>query len=105
MRWLLPVVLLLTVVTSEATETLTVSAEDTLRWENLALKIQLHESRVQAIQRDVQEAAGRLAADRESFATHFQKVYGVPVERVERKGDLWTVKPEPPKAPPKKETK
>lgn len=102
MKTLLTVLILLVASLGWAAEkTLTLSAEDILRWENLALKIQLHESRVQTIQRDVQDAAGKLAAERESFATHFQKVYGVPLERVERAGDLWTVKPEPPKAPTK----
>ena len=74
-----------------------ISREDSLALENLALKIKLHEARVQALQREVQQAAKLLEYERGILEKAIQEKYGVSLGQIERQGDKWVVKaPEPP---------
>ena len=77
-----------------------VAREDGLALENLALKITLHETRVQGLQRDIQQAAQALQRERGILEKVIQDKYGVSLDRIERQGDVWVVKPAAPSTPP-----
>lgn len=70
-----------------------ISSEDTLRWENLALKMQLHQERVQTIQKDVQAVQAGLEQERKALEDHFQATYKVPLSTLQRRDGKWSVIP------------
>ena len=78
-----------------AAQELNVSKEDALIFENLSLKVKLHEANVDRLQRDIQQVSQDLQRQRDEFSAHFTATYGVPIERVRRQDGKWIVTPSP----------